>query len=94
MSEQLSTDLVIEAVDMVKRYNEDVMAVDGVKLSIPGKTIYALLGPNGAGKTTTPFPQQRSVSPIYVAHVDANWLADQPHHVHGQRSAPDGPGVW
>lgn len=38
---------------LVKRFSEDVLAVDGVDLSIPANTIYALLGPNGAGKTTT-----------------------------------------
>jgi ABC-2 type transport system ATP-binding protein len=53
VSEQIRTDLAIEARGLVKRYNEDVLAVDGVNLSIPNNVIYALLGPNGAGKTTT-----------------------------------------
>jgi ABC-2 type transport system ATP-binding protein len=53
MSEQIHNDLAIEARGLVKRYNEDVLAVDGVDLSIPNNVIYALLGPNGAGKTTT-----------------------------------------
>jgi len=53
MSEQNRTDLAIEARGLVKRYNEEVLAVDGVDLSIPPNTIYGLLGPNGAGKTTT-----------------------------------------
>jgi len=53
MSEQIRTDLAIEVRGLVKRYNEEVLAVDGVDLSIPFNTIYALLGPNGAGKTTT-----------------------------------------
>ena len=53
MSEQIRTDLAIKARGLVKRYNENVLAVDGVDLSIPSNTIYALLGPNGAGKTTT-----------------------------------------
>jgi ABC-2 type transport system ATP-binding protein len=52
VSEQNKTDLAIEVKGMVKRYNEEVLAVDGVDLSIPVNTIYALLGPNGAGKTT------------------------------------------
>jgi len=53
MNEQIRTDLVIEARGLVKRYGEEVLAVDGVDLSIPPNTIYGLLGPNGAGKTTT-----------------------------------------
>ena len=53
MSEQIRTDLAIEVRGLVKRYKEEVLAVDGVDLSIPFNTIYALLGPNGAGKTTT-----------------------------------------
>ncbi len=53
MSERGDTPLAIEARGLVKRYNEEVLAVDGVDLSIPANTIYGLLGPNGAGKTTT-----------------------------------------
>ena len=53
MGEESRTDLAIEVRGLVKRYNEEVLAVDGVDLSIPNNIIYALLGPNGAGKTTT-----------------------------------------
>jgi ABC-2 type transport system ATP-binding protein len=53
VSEQIKTELAIEARGLVKRYNEEVLAVDGVDLSISPNTIYGLLGPNGAGKTTT-----------------------------------------
>jgi ABC-2 type transport system ATP-binding protein len=53
MNERVHADLAIEAKQLVKRYGEEVLAVDGVNLSIPANTIYALLGPNGAGKTTT-----------------------------------------
>ncbi len=53
MSERGDTPMAIEARGLVKRYNEEVLAVDGVDLSIPANTIYGLLGPNGAGKTTT-----------------------------------------
>ena len=52
MIEQTHSNLAIEARGLVKRYNEEVLAVDGVDLSIEENTIYALLGPNGAGKTT------------------------------------------
>jgi ABC-2 type transport system ATP-binding protein len=47
------TTLAIQASGLVKRYDGDVLAVDGVDLAIAQNTIYALLGPNGAGKTTT-----------------------------------------
>jgi ABC-2 type transport system ATP-binding protein len=53
MNEQPNTEIAIEASGLVKRYSENVLAVDGVDLSVPAGTIYALLGPNGAGKTTT-----------------------------------------
>ena len=46
-------EIAIEASGLVKRYSENVLAVDGVDLSVSANTIYALLGPNGAGKTTT-----------------------------------------
>jgi ABC-2 type transport system ATP-binding protein len=53
MNEKTGGNLAIEARGLVKRFGEDVLAVDGVDLAIQENTIYALLGPNGAGKTTT-----------------------------------------
>ena len=44
--------LAVEAIDLVKDFNE-TRAVDGVSLAVPTGSIYGLLGPNGAGKTTT-----------------------------------------
>ncbi len=43
---------VIEVLNLVKHY-DDVMAVNGVDLSIDAGEVFALLGPNGAGKSTT-----------------------------------------
>ena len=45
--------MAISTKGLVKRFGEEVLAVDSIDLSIPPNTIYALLGPNGAGKTTT-----------------------------------------
>jgi ABC-2 type transport system ATP-binding protein len=42
---------VLRTRGLVKRYG-DLVAVDGVDLSIPAGDVYGLLGPNGAGKTT------------------------------------------
>ena len=53
MSKQQDTIIAIETKGLVKRFDGDILAVDGVDLAVPPNTIYALLGPNGAGKTTT-----------------------------------------
>ena len=46
------TALAIEVEGLVKRF-ADVVAVDGLDLTVPVGTCLGLLGPNGAGKTTT-----------------------------------------
>jgi len=53
MNEGSNNKLAIEANGLVKRFDKDILAVDGVDLSIETNTIFAMLGPNGAGKTTT-----------------------------------------
>ena len=53
MDNEGRVNVAIAAEGLVKRYGEDVLALDGVDLYIEANTVYALLGPNGAGKTTT-----------------------------------------
>src|ERR671934_800403 len=42
----------VTLVDLVKRF-DDVTAVDGVNVHVPGGEFFSLLGPSGCGKTTT-----------------------------------------
>jgi ABC-2 type transport system ATP-binding protein len=44
-------DGVVEAADVSRRYG-DVVALDGVSLSVAPGEVFGLIGPNGAGKTT------------------------------------------
>ena len=37
----------------LKKYFNDIHAVDGIDLKVPKGSLYGVLGPNGAGKTTT-----------------------------------------
>jgi len=37
----------------LKKYFDDIHAVDGIDLKIPKGSLFGVLGPNGAGKTTT-----------------------------------------
>jgi len=44
---------MIEAVNLTKRYEDGVLALDALNLNVKPGEIYCLLGANGAGKTTT-----------------------------------------
>ena len=45
-------ELAIETTEL-KKYFDEIHAVDGLNLKIPKGSLYGILGPNGAGKTTT-----------------------------------------
>lgn len=44
---------MIQAIDLTKRYEDGLLALDHLNLNVLPGQIYALLGANGAGKTTT-----------------------------------------
>ncbi len=44
---------LLEAVNLTKRYEDGVLALDDVSFAVKGGEIFAMLGGNGAGKTTT-----------------------------------------
>ena len=86
---------VIEATGLRKCY-KDVVALDGLDLSVPEGTVLGLLGPNGAGKTTavsiltTLLPPDEGTATVAGADV-----VSQPHEVRkriglaGQNAAVD-----
>ena len=43
---------VLEAVNLTKRYEDGVLALDHVSFAIRSGELFAMLGGNGAGKTT------------------------------------------
>jgi ABC-2 type transport system ATP-binding protein len=48
-----SNTAMLEAIDLTKRYEDGVLALDHISFSVYPGQIYAMLGGNGAGKTTT-----------------------------------------
>ncbi len=52
MENRTTPDPMIEAQNLSKRYEDDVLALNSVSFSVRPGQIYAMLGANGAGKTT------------------------------------------
>jgi ABC-2 type transport system ATP-binding protein len=48
----MESQTILEAVDLSKRYEDGVLALDNVSFSVGAGQIFAMLGANGAGKTT------------------------------------------
>jgi daunorubicin resistance ABC transporter ATP-binding subunit len=44
---------LIEVTDLVKVFDKDIRAVDGISFHVDEGEVFGFLGPNGAGKTTT-----------------------------------------
>ncbi len=44
---------MFQAIDLTKRYEDDMLALDSLNLNVNEGEIFCLLGANGAGKTTT-----------------------------------------
>jgi len=44
---------ILKAIDLSKRYEDEVLALDHLNLEVQSSEVYCLLGANGAGKTTT-----------------------------------------
>ena len=47
------SDNIIEVRDLVKVYNGNVRAMDGISFHVARGEVFGFLGPNGAGKSTT-----------------------------------------
>lgn len=71
----------VEAHGLTKHYG-DIVALDGLDLSVPTGTVLGLLGPNGAGKTTAVSILTTLISPDDgTAHVAGVDVVDEPQRV-------------
>ncbi len=71
-----SKDYAIETEGLVKMYNHDIKALDGVSIKVPRGNIVGYVGPNGSGKTTTIKVLTNLIRPTagkaYINGIDAN----------------------
>jgi ABC-2 type transport system ATP-binding protein len=81
LSKSLSGEFAVEARGLTKRYG-DVVALDGLDLSVPTGTVLGLLGPNGAGKTTAISILTTLIPPNSgTAHVAGVDVVNEPQRV-------------
>ncbi|WP_435362040.1 ATP-binding cassette domain-containing protein [Haloarchaeobius sp. DFWS5] len=82
--------------NLTKRYGDDVLAVDGVDLTVREGEVFGFLGPNGAGKSTTIDVLMDYVRPTAgtatVLGYDAQTETEQVHERVG--ILPDGYGLY
>jgi ABC-2 type transport system ATP-binding protein len=75
------SEFAVEARGLTKHYG-DVVALDGLDLSVPTGSVLGLLGPNGAGKTTAVSILTTLIAPdAGMARVAGVNVVDEPHRV-------------
>jgi ABC-2 type transport system ATP-binding protein len=71
-----ATEYAIQIENLVKKYNHDITALDGVSIKIKKGDVVGYVGPNGSGKTTTIKILTNLLNPTsghaYINGVDVN----------------------